>query len=230
MADRPRVKSPEKSPPGVRAEAASGSGPSAPGFETLRIQTLADGIFGISMTLLVLDLKMGAPMSGDLIQQLRGILPKLFAYVISFLILGLYWTGHHAEFHYICRTDRRHLWLNILILMGVALVPFSASLLAEEKTKTLAVLVYCSNIVLITGAFLLHWSYATKGHRLVMRDIDPAAIRDVKKRLLTSAVLMIAALSLSLWNPEVSFTLYLLIQVAYIWRSTRTATGMPDAE
>jgi uncharacterized membrane protein len=196
------------------------------GFDTSRVTTLVDGIFAIAMTLLVLGLK-DAHAAGTWAARLRALEPGLFAYVISFLILGLYWTGHHAEFHYICRTNRLHLWLNMLAMMMVALIPFSASVLAEPDSGVFGVALYSANLVLVSAAFFAQWSYATSGRRLVARDLDRRIVRDVKSRLIISTCLLVGAIAASLWSRPASFLLYLAVQSFYILRTTRSATGVP---
>ena len=108
------------------------------------------------------------------------------------------------------------------------MVPFSASLLAAPGPRLFAVVVYGGNLVLITVAFFAHWSYATHNHRLVDPALDPRVIRDVKQRILSSGVLLVASIELSLWSPTISFVLYLVIQAAYIVKTTRTTTGIPE--
>src|ERR1700737_1299223 len=100
-----------------------------------RIEALTDGVFAVAMTLLVLDIKvpeLPQPMATDeLLRQLLALWPKFLSYVISFVILGVYWVGHHVQLSFIRRADRPLLWINILFLLWVALVPFSTALLGE---------------------------------------------------------------------------------------------------
>ena len=106
------------------------------GLSSVRIMTLADGVFAIVLTLLVLDIKAPKAISeAELISKLLALWPKLFSYIISFVILGILWFGHHMEFHYIRRSDRIHIWLNLLFLMCIAFIPFSAALLGSNLLR-----------------------------------------------------------------------------------------------
>jgi uncharacterized membrane protein len=201
--------------------------PATDSFDTRRIEALADGIFGFAMTLLVLDVK-DTVIQGGADSHGHALARVLMAYATSFSILGLYWTGHHAEFHYIERTDRRHLWLNIALLMAVALLPFSAAALAEPADPRFGVLVYCVNLLAISGAMYAHWAYATRGCRLVAPALPPAVIRDVKARIIGSTVALEMAILLALWDRTLSFCVYVLVQAAYVVRTTRTPTGAPS--
>ena len=93
------------------------------GLNKNRVETLVDGVFAIVMTLLVFDIRVPtiAPEEAarELPRQLIAMYPRFLAYVFSFVILGFYWVGHRAQMHYIRRTDRLLLWINILFLMSV---------------------------------------------------------------------------------------------------------------
>lgn len=98
--------------------AGSSSGAPQHGMTTHRLEALADGIFAIAMTLLVLNLAL--PESGKGLAELRslllGQLDKFFSYAVSFILLAILWVRHHEQFHYIKRTDGRHLWINVFFL------------------------------------------------------------------------------------------------------------------
>jgi uncharacterized membrane protein len=108
-----------------------------------RQKTLADGVFAIVMTLLVLELAIPEIHDGtnrELTQALEAMWPKFLAYTLSFMILGVFWLIHHFLFDNIAYYDSRLAWLNTLFLLFVALVPFTTSLLGEylmEKTPTI---------------------------------------------------------------------------------------------
>jgi uncharacterized membrane protein len=189
-------------------------------FEKRRIEALADGIFAFAMTLLVLDLKQDFPKELSFSALGAAVAHKLFYYIITFIILGMYWTGHHAEFNYIKHTDRLHLWLNILILMFIAIMPFSTSLLGSSVNRIFAIFVYSCNITAITISYLLHWQYAISKIRLTDADLSNAIVTDVKKRLIVSNILLIFSLVVSLWSFTVSMLIYLIIQGYYILKTT----------
>src|SRR2546426_4222781 len=93
-----------------------------------RIETLADGVFAIAMTLLAFNLTVPEVLptqdpSVVLPGELVGLLPRFAIYAISFVVLGIYWVAHHAQFRVIHNADRTLLWINILFLMLVAFVP-----------------------------------------------------------------------------------------------------------
>ncbi len=112
------------------------------GFGKGRIESLTDGIFAFGMTLLVLgagypfavETLAGRPVSQILLQSV----PDIILYVISFLILATFWVSHHTQFHHIRYIDRTLLWLNIIILMFIAFIPFSSSIAGVYPASPLA--------------------------------------------------------------------------------------------
>lgn len=108
--------------------------PPTTGIGKGRIEALADGIFAIAMTLLILEVKVPSLLPGQLEElphRLLDLWPKIAAFVISFLVCGVFWVGHHAQLHYVRRADRTFLWLNIAFFLVISAIPFSAALIGE---------------------------------------------------------------------------------------------------
>jgi uncharacterized membrane protein len=89
----------------------------------------------------------------ELTRRLLEMIPKLFSYLISFAVVGIYWVGHHNLFRFITRADRVLLWLNNLFLLCVGFIPFPAALLGSYGTRRVAVVVYGTSLIL-TGLTL----------------------------------------------------------------------------
>ncbi len=181
--------------------------PDEKGLTTNRIETLADGIFAIVMTLLVFNLKVPELLPGmalsDLPARLLELWPKLLSYIISFGVTGIYWIAHHNQFFYIKRADRWLLWINILFLMLVALTPFSAALLGEYPSSEIAVAVYGCNMILNRLVLYLNWWYATCDNRLVSANLDPKLVKLITRRILTAPLFYLLAIGISFFNTEV---------------------------
>ena len=197
---------------------ASNSDALEPGVTTHRIEALTDGIFAIAMTLLVLTLdipeaKTELIQTVELHSMLIGQMHKFLNYALSFLLLAIFWVIHHQQFHFIKRTNHKHLWINIVTLMFIALIPFSTSLVGDYNDDMVAEFFFASNLFIIGMLFLWNWAYATKGHRLVDRSLDPQRIALGKKRGAVIPLVSLLAIVLSLTNPQFSFYAYLLIPI-----------------
>jgi uncharacterized membrane protein len=189
-------------------------------FTKNRLEALADGVFAIAMTLLVLELSVplitGTSANAELTQRLLEMWPKFLAYVVSFLVLGVIWINHHLMFHHIKRSDSRLVWINILMLMFVALVPFSTSLLGEYMQTQAAIVAYGANILLCLVMGFALWTYATGRYRLVDSDIDPKLVRRTKFMFLVAALLFLLAMGVSFISPVASFGIYALMALVSI--------------
>ena len=185
-----------------------------------RIEALTDGVFAVAMTLLVLDIKVPElvqPMAGGgLLHQLLDLWPKFLSYAISFVILGVYWVGHHAQLSFIRRADRPLLWINILFLLWVALVPFSTALLSAYPKSQAAVITYGTNLIAIGLSLALHWWYVTTDRRHVDPDMHPGLVRGAMYRTLMGPFVYLIGIALCFFSVELSLVLYGLVPILYI--------------
>jgi len=189
------------------------------GLSKTRIEALTDGIFAIAMTLMVFDIKVPAVTQMNqlnLRHELIQLWPRFLAYVISFVMLGVYWVGHHNQYHYIRRTDRPFLWINIFFLMGVSLIPFSTGLLGQFPEDRTALGVYGLNLIMVGGFLYAHWSYATREHRLVQRQISSEVVRQAKYRIVIGPAASILAVCASFVSTRLSLMIFALIPLLYL--------------
>jgi uncharacterized membrane protein len=189
------------------------------GLSKTRIEALADGIFAIVMTLLIFDIKvpqLTQVTDKALRHSLIQLWPRFLTYIISFVMLGVYWVGHHNQYHYIQRTDRTFLWINILFFMSVTTIPFSTGLLGSYYTEETALLLYGLNLIVIGALLYIHWSYATYRHRLVARDIHPEVVRMAKRRILKGPAACSLAIAMSFINSRLSLIIYALVPLLYL--------------
>lgn len=193
--------------------------PNTAGIGKHRIEALADGVFAIAMTLLILELRVPL-LAPDQVDQLPGRLlqlwPKLTAYVVSFLICGVYWVGHHAQMHYVRRSDRIFLWTNIVFLMVIAAIPFSAALIGEYPRQSLAIRLYCSNLTLAGVVLFGQLQYAAGWGQLLDHDIDPRFVFLGGQRILMGPAVYLTAAALADLAPLASLVLCGIVPVLYL--------------
>ncbi len=177
------------------------------GLGKSRIEALTDGVFATLMTVLVLGLRL--PPGANLPGELLSLWPNILTYAMSFVVLGVYWVGHHNQFHYVKATDRAFLWLNVLFMMSVGFIPFSTSVLGSNFLHRSAVILYGLNLSLAGTALYLIWWYATKNHRLVDPDIDQHVVSSAKRRILAGPAINAVAIGFAFLNPIISVILYI---------------------
>jgi uncharacterized membrane protein len=91
---------------------------------TERIEAFSDGVFAIAITLLVLEIKIPHLQGGsNLFSSLLGLWPAYFGYVLSFVMIGIYWASHHYIFKLFRKTNHALNLLNLLFLLFIAFLP-----------------------------------------------------------------------------------------------------------
>src|SRR2546430_13278311 len=194
-------------------------GPRGVGMAPGRLLTLADGIFAIAMTLLVLDLRLPETTSTgavDLPSRLATLASRFGTFAISFVVLGVFWFAHHQTFHFVVRVNRTLVCLSVLFSMAVALIPFAASVLGANPTDPIALTLYGGVIGLLTVLGYVVWSYLTGDHGLVVRGLHPTLVRKVRQWISDRASISLVALIQAFVNPILSLLVYLALPVLFI--------------
>jgi uncharacterized membrane protein len=183
-----------------------------------RLAALSDGIFAVSMTLLVLDLRVPAAEAihseTDLYHALLKLAPRLVIFLMSVMTNGIFWVGQQTQLNHFARSDRNLAWIHIAFLGCVTLTPFSTSLLAEFIHYRTALLAYWMNILLLGLTLYWSWSYATRAKLLVEdlpAEIHPAVVR----RIVIAQSLYAAGAALCFFNTYYSIAAIVLVQVNY---------------
>jgi len=141
-----------------------------------RVVFFSDALFAITVTVLVLEIKPPAD-DTNLLHGLVALWPSYLAYALTFLFIGQVWANHHVMFDHIRAADRAVLLLNTLLLMIVAFLPFTTSVLAEavrsgHGLRTAAVF-YGIAFDATALTFNVVWQYARR-HRLLSETLDSA--------------------------------------------------------
>jgi len=190
----------------------------AHGLPKNRLETLVDGVFAIAMTILVLELR--APQTlgpGGLAQGLVDLGSRFATFVISFIVLGVYWFAHHQVFHFVLRVNRTLVWLNILFLMGIALVPFAASVMGAYTNDPIALSLYGGVLGLLATLGYLIWWYMSGDRGLIEPGLDPALVHKVRVWLAIGPVITPVAIAVSFVSTTVALLIYLTLPVVFIF-------------
>jgi TMEM175 potassium channel family protein len=183
-----------------------------------RLAALSDGIFAVSMTLLVLDLRVPAHEAihseRDLWHALVVLSPRLLIFLMSVMTNGIFWVGQQTQLNQFARADRNLAWIHIAFLCLITLTPFTTSLLAEFIRYRMALLVYWFNILLLGLTLLWSWRYATRAH-LLTEDTPPEIHQAVVRRILIAQSLYAAGAALCFLNTYYSIAAIVLVQINY---------------
>ena len=174
-----------------------------------RLEAFSDGVIAILITIMILELKI--PEDTHL-EALRPLLPIFLTYVLSFVLLGIYWNNHHHMLHATERVNGAVLWANLHLLFWLSLTPFVTGWMGENNfvplpTAVYGVVQFCAAIaytILQTAIIRLEGPHST---------LAAAVKKDVKGKL--SIVMWAAAIPLAFVQTWIALGLY--IAVACIW-------------
>ena len=151
-------------------------------MSTGRAEAFSDGVFAVAITVLVFGLRLPGPRPGCTVMtcQLLAAWPQYFAYVVSFLTIGIMWMNHHTILAHVERVDRPLLVLNLLLLMGIVAIPFPTVLVADNLTHdggTTAVVTYGLVMIAISCGFAGLWIYVATHAPALGAALPPEALR-----------------------------------------------------
>lgn len=181
-----------------------------------RVVAFTDGVFAIIITILVLEVGVPSNLSE---QSLREALDEtgatLLAWVISFLLVGMYWVWHRDLFVRVRAVNRDLVWLNLIFLLPVSLIPFAAAMLGEYHDEPIALHLY--GVVLIAASLARVWMYQYVNKRPELLW-EPTTARARRVGLSISAApiaLYLLAMLLAGLAPSVSLVVYFGVPAAY---------------
>jgi len=184
-----------------------------------RLAALSDGIFGVAMTLLLLDLRVPGKelihSEADLRGALVNLCPQLLVYLMSFMTLGIFWVGQQTQLNHLTRSDRHLTWLHLGFLFPVTILPFSTRLLAEFITYRTALVAYWVNILLLGTLLYFCWCRA-----IVAGVVEEGTAAEfhaaIRRRIIGAQALYALGALLCLFNTYVSIAFIVLVQLNFV--------------
>jgi uncharacterized membrane protein len=193
-------------------------------FQLERFTFFTDGVCAICITLLIIEIRvpeLEAPTDGLLWQSLSDMSLRFLGFVISFGIVGHYWSVHHRIFGYVVKYTTSLLWINLAFLFTVVLLPFSSGFVGQYSSYTdlkIPYAVYTFNMCLTGFMNCWLWLYVSNPKRkMLSRTISPDRIRLGLYRSLVIPVIFIISFFISLFLPVVSRLILILIPIILHW-------------
>jgi uncharacterized membrane protein len=183
-------------------------------MDTKRLETLVDGIFAIAMTLLVLGLAVPTiqpPLTNASVENaIFNLIPNFISLVVSFLLLAVFWKIHHRIFKQINKMNGTLLWINVIWLLFIVLVPFSATLTGDYGQFTISNVIFNINMLGVAVLLYLNWHYADHKN-FIHEKISNEEITFTKIVNFIFILVAISAIGLSYIIPQYSQVVYILI-------------------
>jgi len=180
------------------------------GITASRLEAFSDGVLAIIITIMVLELK---PPHGTDWASLKPVLPGLTSYVMSFLIVGVYWGNHHHLLHLIKRLSSGIMLSNLHLLFWLSLVPFATSWMGENHFAPLTVAIY-AGLLDICGI-----AYTILQRMIAICHHDDVHLKELMRKHtrkgIYSLVAYTSAIPIAFLNPYISVTIFFV--VAFMW-------------
>lgn len=191
------------------------------GFE--RIVFFSDAVMAIAITLMALEIRvpelepeLAAAQIND---ALLGLLPHIYVYILSFLVIGAYWLVHHRVFRQVKRFDSSLIWLNLIFLMTVGFVPVATNALGIYPDLPVVAAFYALSLALVGVAEGIMWLYVNAR----AFTTDPAEAAHMRLymglRIFTPPVVFLLSLALiPVSATAIELSWILMLPLLYLWR------------
>ena len=190
------------------------------GRKVQRIEAISDGVFAIALTLLILDIRVPISESihseTDLFRAFSSLTPKFLSYFLSFMTLGIFWTGQTVQYTYIEKSDRHLNWLTLFFLLFVSLLPFTTAFLSEYIHFKFSILLYWLNILFLGITIYIHWVYAySHGFILLPEDQKEQVNKAIRKRVIVAQSYYAVGAMLCFISNYLSIAFIIAVQLNY---------------
>jgi uncharacterized membrane protein len=182
-----------------------------PKMNKTRLEAFSDGVLAIIITIMVLEIKV--PHGTDW-NELIKLLPVFFSYVISFLLVGIYWGNHHHLLHTLKQVNSNIILANLNLLFWLSLVPFATGWMGENHFAPNTIIVY-STLLICCGL-----SYGVLQNLIIKSGLAQKEFTDALKKqnrkVLISFSADLAAIPFAFVNPVISAVLLTLQSLIWL--------------
>lgn len=207
--------------------------PGKQGFQVERLIFFSDAVFAIAITILVIELKV--PMvpenatEQDFLNELAKQIPQIIGFILSFFLIGIYWTGHHNIFGYVINYSKKLLWINLIYLLTIVIMPFTTAIYSEYSLTEghLNLLtpyaIYVFNICFTGLMSFILLSYITNPKNKISEFVPEHFAQLAKVRSLIAPAIFLLSLLVCFYNPGTGRMVLFLIPfaMAYVGRKMR---------
>ncbi|MET0546298.1 MAG: TMEM175 family protein [Caulobacterales bacterium] len=168
-----------------------------------RLEAFSDAVIAIILTIMVLELK--SP-HGHEWSSLQPLIPVIFAYVLSFLYVAIYWNNHHHMMHTVQHVDGRILWANLHLMFWLSLIPATTAWMGESHFATAPTILYGAVLLACSLAYMV-LTFAIRAEHGPDSQLAKALGSDWKGN--ASNVLYVTGVIASFFAPLIGVAIYL---------------------
>lgn len=206
-------------------------------FQLERLIFFSDAVFAIAITLLILEIKVpdkeflkdhGGISDATILHALKLLLPKFTGFMLSFMLIGLYWSIHHRMFGFVTSYDRQLLVLNLVFLFFIVLMPFSTGFYSEfmgaelmEKQLKVPMAFYVLNFCFAGFVNFFMWRHVGNiKHKLAEPPIDPHVLKFAYVRAMMVPLIVLLMLPVAYFT-NVAYAVWIPLLVPFFMRIAR---------
>jgi uncharacterized membrane protein len=186
-----------------------------------RMFSIVDAVVAIAMTILLLDIRIPAGLDDEPLRQaLRGLVPDLWSFALSVVVIAWFWRSHHLVMRHATRIDAPLVWLNFMFLALVSLIPFPTSVLEDYPRDIVGPVLYAVDIAGAALVQALIWVHlARRDGTLKEAAADITRVRPFVMSVIVASVFLVSipvAVRASEWAIEVWIGVPVLSLIALV--------------
>ena len=187
-----------------------------------RLEAFSDGVIAIIITIMVLELKVPHEPTFEALSQL---IPIFASYVLSFILVGIYWNNHHHMLHLAHTINGRVLWANLHLLFWLSLIPFVTIWMGENRLATIPVVLY-GVVMNMSGLAFFILSRSLVAHLGQESELALALAKNRKGGI--SLVIYSVGIVIGFFNSWIAFGLYILVAVIWFIPDSRIESSLKE--
>jgi len=176
-----------------------------------RLEAFSDGVMAIIITIMVLELKVP---HGSSWSSLEPLIPVFLSYIISLMLVGIYWGNHHNLLHAVENVNAKIILSNLHLLFWLSLVPVATGWMGENHFAPNTIILYALTLMFCGIAYSILQNYIlknTKDHSELK-----LAIQKQNRKVIASLLMDILAVPFAFVNPYISGGLFILQSVIWL--------------
>lgn len=186
-----------------------------PNIKVEHVISFSDAVFAFAITLMALaidipDLPLDLSQS-ELIQRLYDFYPQFEDYIISFAVIAIFWISYHQVFNHIKGSHLSIVYLNLLFLLLITLLSLTTSFVINYASYQIPYIIYCIVVIMTSSLLVSIWWYATRGHRLVDKNMNPLFIKGTFFILLSLPIIFGISIVISFFDLDLAQYFWLAI-------------------
>jgi uncharacterized membrane protein len=191
-----------------------------------RLEAFSDGVIAIIITIMVLELKVPASREPA---ALIAVWPTFLSYLLSFLLVAIYWVNHHGLFHLCRAVNNAVLWSNMFFLFCLSLVPFATAYMGDNRFAPFATALYAA-VLALTGISFVPMRLAVTAQLRDEPSYRPVGRHALIKNVISIAIYA-ASVPLAFVHPAITVALAFLVSASYflpsVWLGDEPTGGHP---